>query len=375
MTKNISIRNYSMVIALVLIWSFFGFLSPDFLTPRNLSELIIDLSITGVLALGMFLILIPGQIDLSAGSGVGLIGGIASVLISLHGVPPILSLLIGFICGILLWTIMGWIIVKQEVPAFIITLGGLLIFKGLFWMVIQNSTISILNDGKENIYSALTTFNLNPEVGASLSLLGFLALVFFSIKNQKQKKSFGFETEDKEINFMKLFITGQLIFLFTLICNYSRGIPLSVVILILSVIFVYILTQFTVFGRYLYAIGGNSEASFLSGIKVDNILIGAYALMGFFVALSGYLQTSFIGSSTTTIGNLMELDAIAACVIGGTSLKGGRGTVSGVLFGALIMVSLLNGMTLLAVSPEMKFIIRGFVLALAVWMDIKLSKK
>lgn len=375
MTKNISIRNYSMVIALVLIWGFFAFLSPDFLTPRNLSELIIDLSITGVLALGMFLILIPAQIDLSAGSGVGLIGGIASVLISIHAFPVWLALLIGILCGVGLWTLMGWIIVKQEVPAFIITLGGLLIFKGLFWMVIQNSTISILHDGKENIYSALTTYNLSHQSGAFLGLIGFLALVFFNLKNQKQKASFGFETEDKEVNFMKLLITGQLILLFTLICNYSRGLPLSVIILIVSVIFVYVLTQFTVFGRYLYAIGGNSEASFLSGIKVDRILIGAYALMGFFVALSGYLQTSFIGSSTTTIGNLMELDAIAACVIGGTSLKGGRGTVSGVLFGALIMVSLLNGMTLLAVSPEMKFIIRGSVLALAVWMDIKLGKK
>ncbi|MEK7431585.1 MAG: ATPase [Cyanobacteriota bacterium] len=375
MTKNISIRDYSMVIALVLIWGFFAFLSPDFLTPRNLSELIIDLSITGVLALGMFLILIPGQIDLSAGSGVGLIGGVASVLISIHAFPVWLSLLIGIFCGVALWTLMGWIIVKQEVPAFIITLGGLLIFKGLFWMVIQNSTISILHNGKENIYSSLTTYNLSSENGIAFALIGFLALVFFNIKGQKQQKSFGFETENPEVNFMKLFITGQLILLFTLICNYSRGFPLSVVILIASVLFVYILTQFTVFGRYLYAIGGNSEASFLSGIKVDRILILAYSLMGFFVAISGFLQTSFIGSSTTTIGNLMELDAIAACVIGGTSLKGGRGTVSGVLFGALIMVSLLNGMTLLAVSPEMKFIIRGSVLALAVWMDIKLSKK
>jgi D-xylose transport system permease protein len=373
--KSIDIRNYSMVIALVVIWSFFAFLSSDFLTPRNLSQLIIDLSITGVLALGMFLILIPGEIDLSAGSGVGLIGGISAVLISLHSMSPTLSLIIGLICGILIWAGMGWIIVKEKVPAFIITLGGLLIFKGLFWLVIQNSTIPVTGDGSENIYSALTTYNLSHESGIALGLIGFILLVFFNINSKKQKQSFGFETEDSETTFFKMFITGQLILLFILICNFSRGFPLSVVILLAAVIFVYVLTQFTVFGRYLYAIGGNSEAAFLSGIKVDQVLIGAYALMGLFVAITGFLQTSFIGSSTTTVGNLMELDAIAACVIGGTSLKGGRGTVSGVLFGALIMVSLLNGMTLLAVSPELKFIIRGGVLALAVWMDIKLSRK
>jgi D-xylose transport system permease protein len=375
MMKNIDIRNYSMVIALVVIWGFFAFLSPDFLTPRNLSQLIIDLSITGVLALGMFLILIPGQIDLSAGSGVGLIGGISAVLISQLAVPPGVSLLAGLICGLAIWAAMGWLIVKQEVPAFIITLGGLLIFKGLFWLVIQNSTIPVTRDGNENIYSALTTYNLNHESGIALGIIGFILLVYFNFNSKKQKRSFGFETEDNETTFFKMFIVGQLILLFILICNFSRGFPLSVVILLGAVIFVYVLTQFTVFGRYLYAIGGNSEAAFLSGIKVDKILIGAYALMGLFVAVTGFLQTSFTGASTTTIGNLMELDAIAACVIGGTSLKGGRGTVSGVLFGALIMASLLNGMTLMAVSPEMKFIIRGGVLALAVWMDIRLSRK
>ncbi|MEK7728973.1 MAG: ATPase, partial [candidate division KSB1 bacterium] len=125
----------------------------------------------------------------------------------------------------------------------------------------------------------------------------------------------------------------------------------------------------------LYAIGDNEEAAILSGIPVQKVIVGAYALLGAIVALTGYMQTAYAGASTTTVGDLMELDAIAACVIGGTSLRGGRGTVLGVLFGALIMTSLLNGMTLLAVSPEMKFITRGIVLILAVWMDMVLSKK
>jgi D-xylose transport system permease protein len=124
----------------------------------------------------------------------------------------------------------------------------------------------------------------------------------------------------------------------------------------------------------LYAIGGNEEAAVLSGVPVDRVVVAAFGLMGAAVAVTGFLQTAYAGASTTTVGDLMELDAIAACVIGGTSLKGGRGTAFGVISGALIMATLLNGMTLLAVAPELKFIVRGGVLALAVWLDVRLSR-
>jgi D-xylose transport system permease protein len=136
---------------------------------------------------------------------------------------------------------------------------------------------------------------------------------------------------------------------------------------------VYFLTRHTPFGRHLYAIGGNEEAAVLSGIPVPRVLTGAYVLMGVAVALTGFMTTAYSGASTTTVGDLMELDAIAACVIGGTALRGGRGTVSGVLLGTLVMTALLNGMTLLAVAPEAKFIARGIVLTLAVWMDVRLG--
>jgi D-xylose transport system permease protein len=124
----------------------------------------------------------------------------------------------------------------------------------------------------------------------------------------------------------------------------------------------------------LYAIGGNEEAAIVSGVPTKTVVVAAFAIMGVIVAIAGFLQTAFAGASTTTTGQLMELDAVAACVIGGTSLKGGRGDVVGVLFGALIMATLLNGMTLLAFSPETKFVARGVVLALAVWMDIRLGR-
>ena len=156
--------------------------------------------------------------------------------------------------------------------------------------------------------------------------------------------------------------------------NQSRGLPMTFLILTATAAAVYFLTQHTPFGRYLYAIGGNEEAAVLSGINVNRVLIGAYVLMGAATAVTGFMQTSYQGSSSTTVGDLMELDAIAACVIGGTALKGGRGTVWGVLFGALIMTSLLNGMNLMGVTPEMKYIARGTVLALAVWLDVRLGR-
>jgi D-xylose transport system permease protein len=159
-----------------------------------------------------------------------------------------------------------------------------------------------------------------------------------------------------------------------ILCNQFRGLPLSCLILAATAGAIYFLTRHTPFGRYLYAIGGNEEAAVLSGIPVSRVLIGAYVLMGATVALTGFMTTAYSGASTTTVGDLMELDAIAACVIGGTALRGGRGSVGGVLLGALIMATLLNGMTLLAVAPEIKFIARGVVLTIAVWMDVKFSR-
>ena len=157
--------------------------------------------------------------------------------------------------------------------------------------------------------------------------------------------------------------------------HQNRGLPLAAVILGGVAYAIHVLTQHTPFGRYLYAVGGNEEAALISGVPIQRIVIGAFALMGVIVALGGFMQTAYSGASTSTVGSLMELDAVAACVIGGASLRGGRGTVPGVIFGALIMATLLNGLTLMAVSPEIKFIARGVVLALAVWVDVKLAGK
>ncbi len=281
---------------------------------------------------------------------------------------------VSLLTGLLIWYCMGNLVVRQRMPAFIITLGGLLVFKGFFWLVIHNSTIPIVQGGRANLYSVLTTYYLPPLFGYLLATVMVALLVWTQIHSRKVRREHGFILESSELVFLKLFLTAQLILLFVVITNQFRGIPLPAVILGFIAFVIHVLTTRTPFGRYLYAIGGNEEAAVISGIPVEKVVIGAFTIMGAIVAITGFMQTSYSGASTTTVGDLMELDAIAACVIGGVSLKGGRGTVMGVLFGALIMACLLNGMTLLAVSPEFKFIARGAVLSLAVWMDVRLAR-
>jgi D-xylose transport system permease protein len=362
-------------LALLGVCAFFALRESAFLGPRNLTQLIVEFSITGTLALGMFMILLTGQIDLSVGSGVGLIGGVAAVLVFQQGWPASGALFTAFALAIVLWTLMGALIVRQRIPSFIITLGGLLIFKGLFWLVIQNSTVPVSRGDQDNLYSLLTTYYVPQYAGFILVAVVLAVLGVIAWRSRAARAAHGLPNRPPLQNVAIWALTAVGALGLVHVFNQFRGVPLPLLVLSATAGAVYFLTRHTPFGRYLYAIGGNEEAAVISGIAVNRVLIGAYALMGVAVALTGFMQTAYQGSSTTTVGDLMELDAIAACVIGGTALRGGRGTVWGVIFGALIMAALLNGMTLLAVSPEAKFIARGAVLTLAVWMDVKLGRK
>jgi D-xylose transport system permease protein len=248
------------------------------------------------------------------------------------------------------------------------------VFRGLHWLVISNQTVPVVEGGSQNVYSLLTTYFLPSLAGYLLAGLAVAMLAVATLRARARRKAYGFAVDDGELSFLKLFVLAQLVFLVVIVTNGYRGVPVALVILAAVAVLVHQLVTNTPFGRYLYAIGGNEEAATVSGVPVRATIIGAYALMGGIVALTGFMQTAYSGASTSTVGSLMELDAVAACVIGGTSLRGGRGTVLGVLFGALIMASLLNGMTLMAVSPEAKYIARGAVLALAVWLDLRLGQ-
>jgi D-xylose transport system permease protein len=373
MDKRINLRDFSMLIALILIAAYFYSQDSRFLSSRNLAQLGIELSATAVLGLGMLLVILPGHIDLSVGSGVGLIGAVAAVLVVNSDWPALPALALTTVLSVLIYAGMGIIIIRERVPAFIITLGGLLVFKGVHWLVIKSETVPVVAGGKENLYSRLTTYYVPSTLGYVLGAVCVAVIGFFVLRGHRRRSSRGLDS-DGELMFLRWFLASQVVLLFVLVMNQYKGVPLAALLLGVVALVVHVLLQQTRLGRYLYAIGGNEEAAVVAGVPVQKVVIGAFALLGLIVALAGFLQTAFGGATTTTTGQLMELDAIAACVIGGTSLKGGQGSVVGVIFGALIMAMLLNGMTLLAVSPEQKFIARGLVLALAVWMDVRLSQ-
>lgn len=339
---RVPLRDFSMVIALVLIWGFFAIVTPNFVSARNLSNLTVELSITAILSLGMLLVILGGYIDLSIGSGVGMLGAISAVLLFTYNWPAPLAMLVSVVVAVLVWLAMGSLIVSQRIPAFIITLAGQLVFRGFHWKVIHNATVPITHGGVDNMFSMLTTWYLPPIWGLVLGAAVFTLLAVSTWRARQRRESFGLSVDSREVTFGRILVTGQLIALFVLVCNGYQGIPLSALILAAASFAVWVLTQHTRFGRYLYAIGGNEEAAHVSGIPVTKVVIGTFAIMGLITALGGFMQTAYAGASTTTTGQLLELDAIAACVIGGTSLKGGRGNVVGVLFGSLIMASLLN---------------------------------
>jgi D-xylose transport system permease protein len=389
-------RDLSLVGVLLAVVAFFAATAPQFLSARNLSLLTTEFAITAVLALGMLLVILPGHIDLSAGSGVGLLGGVAAVLIMRLGLPAPLAILASFALGLCIWRAMGTVIVTQGIPAFIITLGGLLVQKGLFWLIIRNQTVPISPGGAPNLLSILTTYYLPPGPSYALGAAVIAALGFAQYRAYRAQIEEGLfisarETRgvgeahsalpregapldsDWELHIYRFLVPAQGVAVLVITTCQFRGLPLPALILAAVALAVHVLTRHTPFGRALYAIGGNEEAAFLSGIPVARVVLAAYTLMGALVALTGLLQTAYAGASTTTVGELMELDAVAACVIGGASLRGGRGTVAGVLLGALLMATLLSGMALLAVPPEARFIARGLVLALAAWLDVRLS--
>jgi D-xylose transport system permease protein len=420
MTSRFSLRDLSLLLALFAIGAFFTWKTDHFLTPSTLTQLVVEVSIAATLAVGMLLVILPGHIDLSAGSGVGLIGGLAAVLItgsgwlcdalrSFHlwlaaqfgpGVaawfppppwPDPIVMLLCVLIAMLLWWLMGALIVRERIQAFIITLGGMLIFRGLFWKIIESHTISVNGPtlGKswpvevagqafevpQDWLHRLTTEYFSARVGLiAAGVIAFLMLIG-RLRDLARRRRLGIEGDDFELTFVKWLIAAQILFLFVIVSNQLYGVPLPAVIFGFIAWFVHVLTRHTRFGRYLYAIGGNEEAAVVSGINVRRVSVGAFVILGVIVAIVGFMQAAYVGYSTTVGGEGMELNAVAACVIGGVSLKGGRGTVFGVFLGALIMATLEKGMSQMGLLSEDKFIVRGAVLILAVWTDTRLSRK
>jgi D-xylose transport system permease protein len=368
-------RAYTMVFALIAIWIFFQWKTVSdvypyglFLHPLNFANLLKQMAVTGVLAVGMLMVIVARQIDLSVGSLVGLAGGVAAMTQGYGLLPSLASAIVmGVAAGALQGTLVAW----ANIPAFIVTLGGLLTWRGVILYLSKGETIPIRLPAFRSIGVALVA----PAVGLVLAAIAIAAVVWMTLRRNAMRRRHGLPVPSTAATAARIVVFSALIVLFVYHMNQQGGVPLPVLVLLVVALIGAFVTRSTTFGRYLYAIGSNPEAARLSGINIRKHILGAFCFLGALVGVAAVLHTGRVGSSSPDAGSLMELDAIAACVIGGTSLMGGRGTVPGALLGALIMASLDNGMSLLSVENATQYIIKGAVLVAAVGFDMAGRRK
>lgn len=376
-----NIREYGMYIALVVIMLIFTILTNGlFTSSRNISNLLDSAGYIAVLAVGMTLVIVIRHIDLSVGFLAGFLGAIAAIFLTRMDWSMWLVIPIILLIGILIGLISGFLVAKLAIPAFVVTLAGMLIFRGALLQVTEQSgTIIIKNDqfnaiGNSNIPAIAEVAGLH----LSTLLIGLLAIAFFiysEFKTRRTKNKYGFDTLSMSMFSVKLVLVSAVILYITWILAGYNGFSWTLIIMLVVVFVYYYLTTKTVLGRHIYAVGSNPEAAHLTGINVQKITLFVFGSMGMLAALSGILYTSRLQSATTTAGTLFELDAIAAAYVGGVSAAGGVGKVTGAIIGAIVMASLSNGMNLLGVGISYQYMIRGAVLATAVIFDVATRAK
>ena len=362
-----ALRAYTMIAALALIWIYFHWATGSiFLTPRNLSNLMLQTSVTGIIAVGMLMVIVAGQIDLSVGSVLGFAGALAAIALTKweFGLPT--ALLMAIAVGVLIGFIHGTLTAYFNIPAFIVTLGGLLAWRGAVKAITQSETIPIADP----IFKSIGQQYVDPQTGWILAGAAILFVLAVAFRRAQTQKTYGLGEANYVGEILKSIPTIAAIIIFIYLMNSYAGIPIPVLILLAVALLGVFITNFTTFGRYLYAIGGNADAARLSGINNKQNILKVFALLGALTGVAALIFTARVGSASPDAGTLKELDAIAACVIGGASLMGGRGTIFGACLGALIMASLDNGMSLLNVKDFMQDIIKGSILVAAVGLDM-----
>jgi D-xylose transport system permease protein len=378
-----SLRAYVMIAVLALIWLYFHWATNYvFLTSRNLSNLMTQMSVTGILAVGMLMVIVSGNIDLSVGSVLGFAGGIAAFSLTTMEYGLGVSIALALIVGIAVGLFHGALTAYLNIPAFIVTLGGLLAWRGAVKWLLGGNTIPISDEPikidwccgffelPEFSFKTIGQGNVPLFVGWLLAALAVLFVIFMAFRKARSIKIYGLGEANYVGELLKAILPIGAIVAFIWVMNAYQGVPVPVLILLAVALLGAFLTNSTTFGRYLYAIGGNADAARLSGINNKRNILKVYALLGALTGVASLIFTSRVGSAAPDAGVLKELDAIAACVIGGASLVGGRGTIFGACLGALIMASLDNGMSLLNVRDFMQDIIKGSILVAAVGLDM-----
>lgn len=378
-----NIREYGMYIALFLIMAIFSIATQGvFISSRNLSNLLNQMGYIAVLAVGMTLVIVIRHIDLSVGFLAGFLGAVAAIALSFWNVPVWLVVPAVLVLGAIAGLITALPVAKLGVPSFVASLAGWLIYRGAILLVTKGTGTIIINDQAFNAIGNGFIPDI-PDIGFLSGvhkvtlLLGVIAIVLFIIgefNNRKKKLAYNFTVLPMDMFIFKLIFVSVIIGYITWVLAGYNGISWTLVVVLLVVGIYNFVTSKTVLGRHIYAVGGNPEAAELSGISVSKIIFYVFGSMGMLSALSGILFASRLQSATTTAGTLFELDSIAAAYVGGVSAAGGVGKVVGSIVGALVMMSLTNGMNLMGIDISVQYIVRGAVLAAAVIFDVATRK-
>ncbi|OOM76864.1 xylose transport system permease protein XylH [Clostridium puniceum] len=375
-----NIRQYTMALALVVIMVFFQILTNGVLfKPMNVTNLILQNSYVLILAVGMLIVILTGNVDLSVGSVAAFIGAISAIFMVRMNMSVPLAVIICLIIGALVGAWQGFWIAYVRIPAFIVTLAGMLIFRGLTMVILKGQTIAPFPDSfsiaaNGFLPETLKIGDLNL-IAVAVGILLSILYVFMTIKQINNRKKYNIEGEP--IGFA-IFITSVVVIainLFTMSLANYKGIPI-VLVLIGALILIYtFITEKTIAGRHVYALGGNEKAAKLSGIKTQRVMFWVYVNMGLLSAIAGLIVSARLGAATPKAGTNYELDAIAACFIGGASASGGIGTIMGAIIGALVMGVLNNGMSIMGLGIDWQQAIKGLVLLVAVAVDVYTKSK
>ena len=357
----------ALLFAIALIWAFFSWKTEGgFISPRNLSNLMRQMAITGILACGMVFVIIAGEIDLSVGSLLGLLGGAAAVLDVSHHLPLPVIIVLTLACGLVLGVFNGYLVAYAGIPSFIVGLGGMLAYRGVVLGITDGTTVAPVS--QDMVFLGQGYLSPGLSVGLGVLLFGLAAVLSWRQRASLARHSLPVPPLWRDA--LRLLAIAIVLAAFVRTLNSYEGIPLPVLLLLMLLgLFSYMATQ-TVFGRRIYAVGSNMEATRLSGVNVRAVKLWIFGLMGLMCALAGLINTARLAAGSPSAGTSGELDVIAACFIGGTSMRGGSGTVHGALIGALVMASLDNGMSMLDVDSYWQMIVKGAILTLAVWVDV-----
>lgn len=375
-----NIRSSAMFIALILIFIFFGIRTGGlFLSPRNISDLVNQTGYVAVLAIGMTVILIIKHIDLSVGYAAGFLGAVAAILMR-EGFPIYAVIPMVLLLGGLIGLYQGTLVSKVGVPAFVATLAGMFIFRGLLSLITAGTGTIIVNNKAFKAISNGFIPDIANTSGVHILTIGLglvlsIGIVISQLKARKTDKAYNFDVVSQPIFILKNALIVAMIMAAIIVLARYEGLPWTALI-VGGVLFIYnyILNK-TKLGRYIYGIGGNVEAAELSGINVKRVTLIAFISMSTMAALAGILYTSRLASATPQAGIGFEMDAIASSYIGGVSVSGGVGKVTNTIIGALVIMSLTNGMNLMGIDISYQYIVKGMIFILAVAFDLKTRKQ